>query len=97
MYNATLDIVFELINIPTGYESLLRGGIAQSISCNCDDFLIYCAPYLSSNHSRFIHQISLLWMQPETPTSEAGGGGGDRVRNGFGILPISTYYTSRVL
>jgi hypothetical protein len=76
MYNATLDIVLELINIPTGYESLLRGGIAQSVSCNCDDFLIYCAPHLSCNHSRFIHQISLLWMQPKRLLVKRGGGTG---------------------
>jgi hypothetical protein len=31
--------------------------------CNCDHFLIYCAPHLSSNHSCFIHQSSLLWLQ----------------------------------
>jgi len=45
------------------YWLLLRGGIVQSVPCNCDHFLICCAPHLSYNHSRFIHQSSLLWLQ----------------------------------
>jgi hypothetical protein len=47
----------------TGYWLLLRSGIVQSVPCNCDHFLIYCAPGLSSNHSQFIHQSSLLQLQ----------------------------------
>jgi hypothetical protein len=50
-------------HIATGLWLLLRGGIIQSVPCNCDHFLIYYAPYLSSNHSRFIHQSSLFWLQ----------------------------------
>jgi hypothetical protein len=45
------------------YWLLLLGGIIQSVPCNCDHLLIYCAPCLRSNHSRFIHQSSLLWLQ----------------------------------
>jgi hypothetical protein len=45
------------------YLLLLRGGIVQSVPCNCDHFLVYCAPHLSYNHSRFIHQSSLFWLQ----------------------------------
>jgi hypothetical protein len=47
----------------TGYWLLLRDGIVQSVLCNYDHFLVYCAPHLSSNHSRFVHQGSLLWFQ----------------------------------
>jgi hypothetical protein len=46
-----------------GYWLLLWGGIVQNAPCNCVHFLIYCAPNLCSNHSRFIHQSSLLWFQ----------------------------------
>jgi hypothetical protein len=42
---------------------MLRGGIVQSVPCNCDNFLIYFAPHLSSNHSRFIHQTFLPLLQ----------------------------------
>jgi hypothetical protein len=42
----------------TGYRQ--EGGILQIVPCNCDHFLIYCAPHLSSNHSRFIHQSYLF-------------------------------------
>jgi hypothetical protein len=44
-------------------DKMLRGGILQSALCNCDHFLIYSAPRLSSNLSRFIDQRSLLWLQ----------------------------------
>jgi hypothetical protein len=42
---------------------LLWSGIAQSVPCNCDHFLIHCNSHLSYNHSQFIHQRSLLWSQ----------------------------------
>jgi hypothetical protein len=42
---------------------LLWGGIVQSVHCNCNHLLIYCASHLSFNHSLFIHQDSLLWLQ----------------------------------
>jgi hypothetical protein len=45
------------------YRLLLRGGIVQSVPRNCNHFLIYCASHLSSDHSRFIHQRTLLWLQ----------------------------------
>jgi hypothetical protein len=48
----------------------VRGGIVQSVLCNCNHFLFYCGPNLSSNHSRFSHQSCLLWLQ-QTPSSEA--------------------------
>jgi hypothetical protein len=34
--------------------------------------VIYYAPRLSSNNSIFIHQCSLLWLQQQTPSREAG-------------------------
>jgi hypothetical protein len=34
----------------------------KSVPCNYDHFMIFCAPHLSPNHSRFVHQISLLWL-----------------------------------
>jgi hypothetical protein len=37
--------------------------MAQSIPCDCDHLLIYCAPPLSSNHSRFIRHSFLFWLQ----------------------------------
>jgi hypothetical protein len=55
--------VSELLIDDTVYWLLLRGGIVQSISCNCDHFVIYYTPHLSSNHSRFIHLTSVLWLQ----------------------------------
>jgi hypothetical protein len=42
------------------YWLLLRGGIVQSVPCNCEHLMIYSAPHLNSNHSWFIHQSSLL-------------------------------------
>jgi hypothetical protein len=45
------------------YWLLLRGSIVQSVTFNCDHLLIYCASHLSSNHSRLIHQNSLLSLQ----------------------------------
>jgi hypothetical protein len=69
------------------YWLLLRGGFVQSIPCNCDHFLIYCAPHLSSNHSQFIHQSSLLWLQ-QTPSRVAER---DWVKNSCWILPTSQY------
>jgi hypothetical protein len=51
---------------PAGVERywlLLRAGIVRSVPCNCSHFLIYYAPYLSSRHSRSIHQSSLFWLQ----------------------------------
>jgi hypothetical protein len=45
--------------VTTGY--CLRGGIIQSVTVT--HFLIYCAPNLSSDHFRFIHHSSLLWLQ----------------------------------
>jgi hypothetical protein len=53
------------------YWLLLWGGIVQSVTCNCDHFLMHSAPHLCSNHSRFFHQSSVLWLQ-QTPSSEAG-------------------------
>jgi hypothetical protein len=43
-----------------GYWLLLRGGIVQSVPCNCDYFLIYSAHHLIYNHCPFILQSSLL-------------------------------------
>jgi hypothetical protein len=54
---------FSYFILNTGFWLRLRGGIVQSVPCNCYHFLIYCAPHLSSNHTRFIHQNSLLWLQ----------------------------------
>jgi hypothetical protein len=51
---------------------LLSCVIVQRVPCNCDHFLIHCAPRLSSNHFRFIHQISLLWLQQRHPVSKRG-------------------------
>jgi hypothetical protein len=45
------------------YWLLLQGGITESIPCNCNHFLMYCAPHLSSNHFQFIYQSSVLWLQ----------------------------------
>jgi hypothetical protein len=45
------------------YWLLLHGGIVKSVLCNCDCFLIYCEPHMSSNNSLFIHQSSLLRLQ----------------------------------
>jgi hypothetical protein len=42
---------------------LLRSGIVKSVPQNCYHFIMCCASRLSSNHSWFIHQISLLWLQ----------------------------------
>jgi hypothetical protein len=42
---------------------LLKGGIVQSVPCNCDHFLIYCVPHLSTDHSQFNHHSSLLCLQ----------------------------------
>jgi hypothetical protein len=39
----------------------------------CDHFLIYCAPHLSSNHFRFIHQSSLLWLNLRHLLTNRGG------------------------
>jgi hypothetical protein len=33
-----------------GYRLMLQCGIVQSVPCNCDYFMKYCAPHLSSNH-----------------------------------------------
>jgi ABC-type transport system involved in multi-copper enzyme maturation permease subunit len=44
------------------YWLQLRCGIVHIVQCNCDHLLIYCAPHLSSNHSRLIHQNSLPWL-----------------------------------
>jgi hypothetical protein len=46
-----------------GYWLQLGGGIVQSVPCNCDNLFIHWVPRLSSNHLRFIHQISLLLFQ----------------------------------
>jgi hypothetical protein len=37
---------------------------------HCGYLLVYCAPHLSYNHSRFIHKSSLV--AAEAPSSEAG-------------------------
>jgi hypothetical protein len=50
-------------------------GVAQRVPCNCDHFLIYCTPHLSSNHSRFIRQSSLLWLQQTYLVAKRGGTG----------------------
>jgi hypothetical protein len=41
----------------------LRGDYRTKRPTHCDHFLIYCAPHLSYNHSRFTHQTSLLWLK----------------------------------
>jgi hypothetical protein len=46
----------------TGYWVLLRCGVVESVPCNCNHLLTRCS-HLSSNHSWFIHQSSLLWLQ----------------------------------
>jgi hypothetical protein len=56
---------------PNGYWLLLQSGIVWSVPYNCDHFLIYCAPRLSSNHFRFIHHLSAL-VAAETSSSEVG-------------------------
>jgi hypothetical protein len=53
------------------YWLLLCGGMLQSVPSNCDHFLNYCVPHLSSNHSWFIQQI--LWqILPDIYSREAG-------------------------
>jgi hypothetical protein len=68
------------------YWLLLQSRIVQSISSNCDNFLICCAPHLSSsNHSWSIHQSSLVWVAVDTPSSEAGETGWE-MATGFCLL-----------
>jgi hypothetical protein len=51
----------------------LRSGTVQSVPCNCDHLLINCAPHLSTNHTRFIHQRSSpLWLQQTHPVPKPG-------------------------
>jgi hypothetical protein len=49
--------------IRNDYNSDWEQKRSESVPCNCDHLLIYCAPQLSSNHSLLTHQSSLLWMQ----------------------------------
>jgi hypothetical protein len=49
---------------------LLRGGLIQSVPCDCGHFSSVVRPHLSSNHFRFFFQSSLVVA--ETPSSEAG-------------------------
>lgn len=57
----------------TGNWLLLRGGIIPSVPCNCGHFPICWARHLSSNHSRFVHQSSLLWSQQRHLVAKRGG------------------------
>jgi hypothetical protein len=57
------------------YWLLLWGGIIQSVPCNADHFLIYCAPHLSSYHFWCIHQSSLLWLHWRHLAAKQGGTG----------------------
>jgi hypothetical protein len=54
--------------------------IVHSVPCRCGHFLIYFAIHLtmSSNHSQFIHQSYLLWLQQRQLVAKEGEG----ARNG---------------
>jgi hypothetical protein len=72
----------------------LRDGIVQSVPCNCKNFLIYCAPRLSCNHSQFIHKSSLLLLQQRHLIVRWGETGREIATE---FLPISICHTSRDL
>jgi hypothetical protein len=65
----------------------VTGCYSKKRPMHCGNFLTYSALHLSSDHSRFNHQSSLLWLQ-QTPSSEAGR---NWARNDRCIFPISQY------
>jgi hypothetical protein len=69
---------------------MLRGGIVKSVPCNCDNFLIYFATHLSSNHSRFIHQTFLPWLQKRHLVEKLGETGQEMVAK-FGLSVSLSY------
>jgi hypothetical protein len=52
---------------------------------HCENFLIYCAPHLRYNHSRLIHQISLLWLQQRHLVAKRGRTGWEMATTFFPI------------
>jgi hypothetical protein len=69
----------------TRYWLLLRGGIVQSVPCNCNYFLIYCA----SNHSRIIQQSSLFWLLQRHVVAKRGETGREMVAEFCLLLSLS--------
>jgi hypothetical protein len=55
-YQTQYEWCTTLLVIVTGWYRTKR-------SKHCDHYVIYCAPRLSSNHSRVIYQSYMLWLQ----------------------------------
>jgi hypothetical protein len=67
----TAKLLYWTVN-PSDYQLLgtVLGGIVQSVPCNCDHFLIYCAPHLICIHAWFIHRAP--WLQHRHLVAEQG-------------------------
>jgi hypothetical protein len=70
----------------TRYWLLLRGGIVQSVPCNCNYFLIDYA----SNHSRIIQQSTLFRLQQRHVVAKRGETGREMVAE-FCVLVSLSY------